>query len=246
MHWKYNVVKTAWPVLWLKSCKFTPNKSQNHPHPPTLPYPINQTVNWNQPSMKKNKPLSRNFISVKTVALNCCDKFCTVATAPAPPSCSFLQTMYCQCNIWELTSHHVCLIVNSLRAPSGSTLSRNCSSRATGPRCWRAGALNWPEWLQSEPIRDKHWIALQIGRDSIILRDRTTIALLTKQRTGVQAFSCSGGLPSNPERAAPQQASHTLSKHTECFDCFALCAFIVWGGKKSISVWQACSDVIAG
>lgn len=147
---------------------------------------------------------------------------------------------------WELTSHDVCLIFISIEAPAGPAWSRNCSCRAAEPRCWRAGAANWPEWLQSEPITDKRWIALQNGADSIVLCDRATIALLTKQRTGVQALSCSGGLPSNSEWAPPRQASHTLSKHTECLDCSALCAFMLWGKNPSQYENEACSHVIAG
>lgn len=41
-------------------------------------------------------------------------------------------------------------------------------------------------------------------------------AVLTKQRTGAQALRRSGGLPSNPGRAAPAPVLvHTLSKHTK-------------------------------
>lgn len=148
---------------------------------------------------------------------------------------------YKHIHMCELTSRDVCLNLNSLCAPAGLARSRNCSSRVAGPRCWRAGthwtggrAPNWPEWLQSEPIRDKRWIAPQIGSDSIVLCDRATIALLTKQRTGVQALSCSGGLPSNPEPAPLCRASHTLSKHTERLDCSALYAFILWVKTPSL------------
>lgn len=111
------------------------------------------------------------------------------------PLLHLLFPFYKHIHMWESTSHDVCLNLNSLSAPAASAWSRNCSSRAAGPCCQRAGthwtegrAPNWPEWLQSEPIRDKRWIALQICSDSIVLFDQTTIVLLTKQRTGVQVL----------------------------------------------------------
>lgn len=87
--------------------------------------PLSITVNWNQPSVKKSKPLSRSFIYVKTVLPNCCDKVCTVTTATAPP-----PPFYKHIHMWELTSHDVCSNLNSLSALAASAWSRNCSSRA--------------------------------------------------------------------------------------------------------------------
>lgn len=168
------------------------------------------------------------------------------------PLLHLLFPFYKHIHMWESTSHDVCLNLNSLSAPAASAWSRNCSSRAAGPCCQRAGthwtegrAPNWPEWLQSEPIRDKRWIALQICSDSIVLFDQTTIVLLTKQRTGVQVLCRSGGLPSNPERTPFAMAglTHPEQTHRMLGSLYTIC-FYTWR-RKSISVWQACSRVLA-
>lgn len=231
---QYNV-ETGWPAgpfLWLKGCKFSPNKSQN---PPFFCLWALRWTETNHPCKSANHSGVTLFLW-KQFYLIAVTRF----VLSHQPLLRLLFPFYKHIHMWELTSRDVCLNLNSLGAPAGSARSRNCSSRAAGPRCWRAGthwtggrAPNWPEWLQSEPIRDKRSIALQIGSDSIVLCDRATIALLTKQRTGVQALSRSGGLSSNPERAPPWRASHTLSKHTERLDCSTLYAFILWGENPS-------------
>lgn len=124
-HRQYKVVKAGWPAaqLWLKGCKFSPNKSHFFFSSSVLPVSITGT--WNQPSVKRSKPLSRGFISVKTVLPNCCDKVCTVTTATAPT-----RPFYKHVHMWERTSHDVCSNLNSVSAQAGPAWSRNCSSRA--------------------------------------------------------------------------------------------------------------------
>lgn len=202
--------------------------------------------------MKKYKQLSGSFISVKTVLVNCRDKVCTVTYIfmYAPNVLGPSLTAFCKhSHMWEWTSRHACLNVNTLSAPAGLVRSRNCSSRAAVPCGLRAGTRwtggrtpNWPEWLQSEPIRDKRWIALQIGSDSIVLCDRATIALLTKQRTGVQALPLRW--PSEQPRESPATAGLTHPEQTH-WTLGLLCTISFYSlRRKSISVWQACSRVI--
>lgn len=87
--------------------------------------------------------------------------------------------------LWHLWMF--CLLLSSpLRAsPDG------CLKAGTN---WTAGrALNWPEWPQSGPIRDKP--SRDSGSDSVVVRCERLV--LTKHRTGVRALSRRGGLPGN-------------------------------------------------
>lgn len=92
--------------------------------------------------MKKYKQLSGSFISVKTVLVNCRDKVCTVTYIfmYAPNVLGPSLTAFCKhSHMWEWTSRHACLNVNTLSAPAGLVRSRNCSSRAAVPCGLRAG-----------------------------------------------------------------------------------------------------------
>lgn len=172
--------------LSLKGCKFSPNQN-----PPFF-----------APEQSEVKPIIHEKVQTTQQELYFCENSFTYLLWQGFHCCSSHCSTYiflsCKhIHMWELTSTDVCLNLNSLSGPSWLGPLQELEQPCSGRRCWRAGsrwtggkAPNWPEWLQSEPISDKHWIALQIGSDSIVLCDPATTAMLTKQRTGVQALLC--------------------------------------------------------
>lgn len=159
-HRRYNV-ETGWPaaVLWLKGCKFSPNKSQNLFFSFFFFFCL-----WALQWIESNHPWKSPHHSAGALFL--WKHFYVIAVTrfalSQQPPLHLLFPFYKHIHMWELTSRDVCLNLYSPGTRTGSAWSRNCGSRAAGPRCRRAGtrwtggrAPNWPEWLQSEPIRDK-------------------------------------------------------------------------------------------
>lgn len=78
-------------------------------------------------------------------------------------------------------------------------------------------APNWPEWLQSEPIRDKRGAARQIGSQRIV-------RLCWPNREQACTFSHTQVYFPATLSGSTGTASHTLSKHAKRSDCFTLWA----------------------
>lgn len=142
--------------------------------------------------------------------------------------------------ILELTSCDVCV-----NPPADLAQCRNCSSSVAGPRRWRPGshgtggrAHNYPEWLQSESIRDKARIALQIGSSARSPCDQTV------DQTGNRC-SCSflfrWPIPETPSLVVPHTPwANTLNAWIALH--YMLCST---RGEKSWTMWQACFCVRA-